>query len=283
MARVGRILGIVFSLLVAWVLLRVFVPAGYVTVIFGTLLVIMLVGLAVRSLNFPPRLTRWLIGGTLLLLFVNLLLFPFLNRRFGWVAESLEERSLWASFRVSDVINPKKNLGLHTALYATEKAEIKSREEVLVATLDELQGKLRRDKLLSDADRTELLNVRRQLAKLDEERERIRLSLRESPAVNSGVTSQERGVASSSWGPPKEVKPYTVGTKWIEVGIKPRPINISPLGSEDELILRFGGKEYRKKGGGGEWTPRFPTSTFFRQCQLKSGTGGPVQVEISYW
>ena len=248
MSRIGRAFALIGGLLVAWIVLRIFVPAGYVNLILGTLLVIGTVGLAVKSLNFPPRVAWWLTAGALALVFVNLAIFPFLNHKFGWVAQSLEERTLWSSFRASDITNPKKNLQLHMALYTTERAEIKSRESVLTETLEELQRKLSRGQLLSDEERTVLQNVREQLEKLDEEREKVLLSLRVSP------NSTLRMVRGSG-----DTFDVTLDTDWTQVDLKRdhrvpdgTEINFYPRVGET-LYLRSRDIVYRRVGRIGQW------------------------------
>ena len=253
MSRIGRAFALIGGLLVAWIVLRIFVPAGYVNLILGTLLVIGTVGLAVKSLNFPPRVAWWLTAGALALVFVNLAIFPFLNHKFGWVAQSLEERTLWSSFRASDITNPKKNLQLHMTLYATERAEIKSRESVLVEALKKLQGKLSRGELLTDKERTVLQNVRTQLLKLDEEREQIRLSLHGTPSRVSQPLKPGDTVSVSIG---TEYQPISV--VW-DSGVPPNgKFSLHPETDADSVYVRIKGKTHEKKGTDGRFDPALP-------------------------
>lgn len=86
-----------------------------------------------------------------------------------------------------------------------------------------------------------------------------------------------------AWGPPEHVKTLLVGRDWVKVSVKElRPFLMRPL-EDEEVVLLHEGKEYRKRGKDGIWTPALPEPLYPVQAQVKSGTKKMVRFEVATW
>lgn len=215
MRRFFSILGIIIG---GWLALRIFLPATFVTVFVGIVAAVGIISWMTNALGISPRLRKWLVGVTVGILFINLVLFPFLNRKFQWVAQSVEARSLWTSFGVSDWINPNKNLELHQAVFQVQKTDVQNRARVLVNELERLQTKLSQGAVLTPEERKRVQDINQELQNLDREYSKISLSKDGS----SGPTKEKEESGRIYVQAGQEVKlPLSGYDKWTKIIVNP--------------------------------------------------------------
>lgn len=210
MKRIVLVLGIVLGTFAAWTALQVFLPDWFANLLIGVLAVCGVYVAVKNRFGISSKASKWILGVSVGFLALTFVISPILHRKYPWVMNSLENRSLWTSFRISDGISPDRSNHLRSGLYQTRLADLENRELLLLEELQALQSKLSKSLPLSSTERKRLLEIQGELANFEAEREQIHL------------TSQGDSSRSSSFGlSPSQTftgnKGDMLDTIWVDV------------------------------------------------------------------
>jgi len=178
----------IFALLVGAIILKIFFPWWFVTLIIGGTTCFALYKWVIAKTGVSPGWAKTLAGAAIFVFCISLLL-TYIETKWPWIAKSFDSRQLVTSLGIADWLNPKYPVDLSMKLGKFKELMVKAEEQKYIKKIEAIEAKIAEGKDLSPEDEKVVKEAEEKLKELDKKMSEIHLSRPPSPEKKVSVPS----------------------------------------------------------------------------------------------